>query len=97
MQGFLRDVNTKIARENDEANWWTDPDKYPAIKDAKDVSTVVHGETDGQCISICDSELDQHLKEVRKIVKRPTLNYITVAGIEVSAGSSPSSALMGSF
>lgn len=39
IQGFLKVINVKIARENDEANWWTDPDKYPAIQDAKDVSS----------------------------------------------------------
>jgi hypothetical protein len=30
-------------------------------------------------------ELDEHLKAVRKQVKQPNLEYITVAGIEVSA------------
>ncbi|WWD05762.1 hypothetical protein V865_003845 [Kwoniella europaea PYCC6329] len=67
---FLESVNVKSARENDEGNLWNDPDKYPDIQDAKD------------CISICESELDQHLKEIRKLVKRPTMNYVTVAGIE---------------
>lgn len=86
IQGFLKDINVKIARENDEANWWTNPDKYPAIQDAKDVGAAEWVRAELQCISICDSELDQHLKEVRKIVKRPTLNYITVAGIEVCDG-----------
>ena len=37
-----------------------------------------------QCIAICESELDQHLKEIRKILKRPSLSYVTVSGIEVS-------------
>ncbi|WWC68667.1 uncharacterized protein I206_102599 [Kwoniella pini CBS 10737] len=69
-KGFLESVNLKAARENDEGHLWTDPEKYPEIQDAKD------------CISICESELDQHLKEIRKLVKRPTMNYVTVAGIE---------------
>ncbi|WVQ64881.1 uncharacterized protein L199_003050 [Kwoniella botswanensis] len=67
---FLESVNVKSARENDQGNLWNDPDKYPDIQDAKD------------CISSCESELDQHLKEIRKLVKRPTMNYVTVAGIE---------------
>nr|XP_019050346.1 DNA mismatch repair protein MSH3 [Kwoniella bestiolae CBS 10118]OCF29276.1 DNA mismatch repair protein MSH3 [Kwoniella bestiolae CBS 10118] len=67
---FLESVNLKAARENEEANLWNDPDKYPEIQDAKD------------CISICESELDQHLKEFRRTLMRPTLNFVTVAGIE---------------
>ncbi|TXT09048.1 hypothetical protein VHUM_02522 [Vanrija humicola] len=67
---FLAAIDLKAARANDEAALWTDPDKYPEIQDAKD------------CISICESELAQHLKEVRKVVKKPALNYVTVSGIE---------------
>ncbi|RXK40429.1 DNA mismatch repair protein MSH3 [Tremella mesenterica] len=67
---FLGAMNTKAAFENDEANLWVDPDRYPDLQDAKD------------CISVCESELDQHLKDIRKILKRPTLNYVTVSGIE---------------
>jgi len=49
VQGFLQAVSVKAAKDNDEAGLWTDPDKYPDIQDAKDVSvnlqkslTVVH-------------------------------------------------------
>ncbi|WVR03855.1 hypothetical protein IAU60_000852 [Kwoniella sp. DSM 27419] len=69
-KAFLQAMNLKAARDNDQANLWTDPDKYPTIQDAKD------------CISICESELEQHLKEIRRAVKRPALQYVTVAGIE---------------
>ncbi|WVF67166.1 hypothetical protein IAT40_001912 [Kwoniella sp. CBS 6097] len=69
-KGFLDALNLKAARENDEANLWADPDRYSDIQDVKD------------CISICESELDQHLKDIRKTLKRPSLNYVTVAGIE---------------
>lgn len=31
---------------------------------------------------VCESELDAHLKEIRKAVHRPSLSYVTVAGIE---------------
>ncbi|WRT65670.1 uncharacterized protein IL334_002615 [Kwoniella shivajii] len=67
---FLESINLKAARENDESNLWNDPDRFSDIQDAKD------------CISICESELDQHLKDVRRTLKRPTLSYVTVAGIE---------------
>ncbi|WVQ94763.1 hypothetical protein IAU59_001844 [Kwoniella sp. CBS 9459] len=69
-KGFLDALNLKAARENDEADLWAHPDKYSDIQDAKD------------CISICESELDHHLKDIRKTLKRPSLNYVTVAGIE---------------
>lgn len=35
-----------------------------------------------QCIGLCESELDQQLKEIRKTLKRPSLQYVTVAGVE---------------
>lgn len=37
-----------------------------------------------QCISVCEMELNEHLMELQKILKKPTLRYITVSGIEVS-------------
>jgi DNA mismatch repair protein MSH3 len=37
VQGFLEHINLKAAKENDEANLWNDPDKYPDLQDAKDV------------------------------------------------------------
>ncbi len=40
--------------------------------------------TQNQCIAICESELDQHLKEIRKFLKRPSLTYVTISAIEVS-------------
>lgn len=45
---FLAAIDMKAAKANNEADLWTDPDKYPEIQDAKDVSprlvslTVVH-------------------------------------------------------
>lgn len=35
-----------------------------------------------QCIAICDTELDQHLREVRKVLRNPALKYVTVSGID---------------
>jgi len=43
-----------------------------------------------QCISICESELNQHLTDLKKVLKRPRLEYVTVAGIEVSVLSAQS-------
>ena len=40
-RSFLDAMNLKEARENDEAGLWSDPDKYPDIQDAKDVSCQV--------------------------------------------------------
>nr|ODO02407.1 DNA mismatch repair protein MSH3 [Cryptococcus depauperatus CBS 7855] len=71
-QIFLNALNLKAARNNDEGNLWTDLDKYPDIQDVKDAS----------CINVCEMELDDHLQEVRKIIRRPALQYITVSGIE---------------
>jgi hypothetical protein len=34
---FLSAINIKAAKENNEADLWTDPDKYPDVQDAKDV------------------------------------------------------------
>ncbi|OXG15057.1 DNA mismatch repair protein MSH3 [Cryptococcus neoformans Ze90-1] len=69
-QRFLNALNLKQARENDVANLWADPDRFPDIQDVKD------------CISVCEMELNEHLMELRKILKKPTLKYITVSGIE---------------
>jgi hypothetical protein len=34
---FLGAINIKAAKENNVADLWTDPDKYPDLQDAKDV------------------------------------------------------------
>lgn len=39
-KAFLSDISTKAAKDNDEANLWADPDKYPEVQDAKDVSLL---------------------------------------------------------
>ncbi|KAL7423908.1 Mismatch repair protein msh3 [Cryptotrichosporon argae] len=69
-EAFLGDVKLSKARENSEADMWNDVGKYPDIQDAKD------------CISMAEHELDEHLKELRKTLKKPALNYVTVSGIE---------------
>jgi DNA mismatch repair protein MSH3 len=36
---FLAAIDMKAAKANNEADLWTDPDKYPDIQDAKDVGS----------------------------------------------------------
>lgn len=36
-QGFLEHINLKCAKDDNEADLWNDPDKYPDVQDAKDV------------------------------------------------------------
>ncbi|BEJ16126.1 hypothetical protein CspHIS471_0507310 [Cutaneotrichosporon sp. HIS471] len=67
---FLAAIDMKAAKANNEGDLWVDVDKYPDVQEAKD------------CIALSESELDFHLKDVRKTVRRPALNYITVSGIE---------------
>ncbi|KAK4686072.1 DNA mismatch repair protein MSH3, partial [Tremellales sp. Uapishka_1] len=69
-KAFLEAFNVQSARDDSKADLWNDVDKYPTIQDAKD------------CIAICESELDAHLKEIRKLLKKPAQKYITVSGIE---------------
>lgn len=38
LKEFLAAIDMKAAKANNEADLWTDPDKYPDIQDAKDVS-----------------------------------------------------------
>lgn len=38
-QSFLNDIDLKAAKANEEANLWSDPDKFPDLQDAKDVSS----------------------------------------------------------
>lgn len=37
---FLAAIDLKAAKANNEADLWTDPDRYPEIQDAKDVSQL---------------------------------------------------------
>lgn len=63
----LSAISISEARKNDKRNLFTDADRYPAVQDAKDLIAVV------------DSELDEHLSELRKFLRNPRLKYATVA------------------
>ncbi|TYJ59150.1 hypothetical protein B9479_000139 [Cryptococcus floricola] len=72
---LLGALDMKEAKANNKADLWSDPDRYPDIQDVKDASLVL-------CMSVCESELDGHLREIRKVIKRPDLKYVTVSNIE---------------
>ncbi|WVQ74512.1 hypothetical protein IAR50_004113 [Cryptococcus sp. DSM 104548] len=67
---LLGALDIREAKANNKADLWSDLDRYPGIQDVKD------------CMSVCESELDEHLREIRKVVKKPDLKYVTVSNIE---------------
>ncbi|KAG8715116.1 Mismatch repair protein msh3 [Ceratobasidium sp. 394] len=58
------------AREDDKTELWVDSEKYPKIDEAKFGIMAV------------ESELEDHLKEIRKTLGKPNIKYISVSGIE---------------
>lgn len=66
----LSAISLKEAHVNNKADLYVDPEKYPKLEDSKD------------CIAIVEHELHEHLLELRKLLKRPALEYISVSGIE---------------
>ncbi|KAG8828576.1 Mismatch repair protein msh3 [Serendipita sp. 399] len=67
---FLADIDIKKAREGEITKLWKDPGKYPEIEDAQ------------QAIVSVDLQMQEHLKEVRKAIRRPGLNWVSVAGVD---------------
>jgi DNA mismatch repair protein MSH3 len=67
VQDALGAISIPQARDNNKRDLFVDPDKYDYVQDTKDL------------ISIVDSELQEHLKDLRKVVKNPRLQYTTVA------------------
>lgn len=55
---FLGAVNIKAAKENNEADLWTDPDKYPDVQDAKDVRPLRQG-----CRPLLTVAVHQYMRE----------------------------------
>ncbi|KAJ9474845.1 DNA mismatch repair protein MSH3 [Pseudozyma hubeiensis] len=70
VQKYLNQISIKEARANNLADLFPDPDLYPDIQTSKDN------------IAILDTELRTHLRELRKLLHRPSLEYATVAGID---------------
>lgn len=63
-------IDIREARENNKRNLFKDRDLFPDVQDTKELIQVV------------ESELHEHLLDVRKIVKNPRLAYASVAGEE---------------
>ncbi|KAK0539481.1 Mismatch repair protein msh3 [Tilletia horrida] len=68
VQQALAAISVAEARKGNKKDLFVDPDMFPDIQDAKDNILVI------------ESELREHLKEVRKQLKRPKLEYISVSG-----------------
>ncbi|KAL5529107.1 hypothetical protein ACEPAG_5081 [Sanghuangporus baumii] len=59
-------LNLKKADEDKRDELWNDPDKYPQVDDMK------------MAIMAVESELVDHLKTIRKILKKPAAQYMSV-------------------
>ncbi|CBQ68868.1 related to DNA mismatch repair protein [Sporisorium reilianum SRZ2] len=70
VQKYLNQISIKEARANNKPDLFPDPDLYPAIQASKDN------------IAIVDTELREHLREIRKLLHRPSLDYVSVAGVD---------------
>ncbi|PWZ02446.1 hypothetical protein BCV70DRAFT_196688 [Testicularia cyperi] len=70
VQRYLGQISIKEARANNKADLFVDADRYPAVQAAKDNIAVV------------ESELRDHLRSLRKDLKRPSLEYVSVAGVD---------------
>ncbi|KZT60361.1 hypothetical protein CALCODRAFT_114887 [Calocera cornea HHB12733] len=67
---LMHPFDIRKARDDNKAELWLDPQKYPAIQDTKD------------CIATVEYELGEHLHDIRKTLKQPSAKYVTVSGIE---------------
>jgi len=70
---FLSSFNHSEAANDNKYDMFKDDDiKYDAIQEHK------------MAIVAVEADLDEQLIEIRKMLKHSKLNYVTVAGIEVS-------------
>ncbi|KAJ1024845.1 hypothetical protein NDA16_002885 [Ustilago loliicola] len=70
VQKYLNQISIKEARANNKSDLFPDPDLYPAIQGAKDNIAIIEG------------ELREHLREVRRVLHRPSLEFSSVAGVD---------------
>ncbi|SNX86158.1 related to DNA mismatch repair protein [Melanopsichium pennsylvanicum] len=70
VQRYLNQISIREARANNKASLFPDTSLYPAIQESRDN------------ISIIEIQLRDHLKVIRKILKRPSLEYVSVAGVD---------------
>ncbi|RUS16472.1 hypothetical protein BC937DRAFT_91165 [Endogone sp. FLAS-F59071] len=82
---YMDAIDLKAAEAEDKFNLFKDNGKYPDIKKHKDVSMgwdVSLWSEDTRIASV-EIELQNHLKEVRKVLNKPSLMYVDVSQIEV--------------
>lgn len=65
----LQEFNVSAARKGEKENLFPEG-KFPELQDEKDQ------------ISLVEADLEEHLIDLRKQLKRPTLQYATVSGID---------------
>ncbi|CCF50824.1 hypothetical protein NDA10_001462 [Ustilago hordei] len=70
VEKYINQISIKEARANNKPDLFPDPDLYPAIQAAKDNIAIIEG------------ELREHLREIRKVLHRPSLEFVTVAGVD---------------
>ncbi|CAE6462457.1 unnamed protein product [Rhizoctonia solani] len=76
LAAIMSEIDLTQARDNNKDELWFDPEKYPAIDEAKFGILSV------------ESELEDHLKESKSIaksletLKKPNAKYISVSGID---------------
>ncbi|KZS90218.1 hypothetical protein SISNIDRAFT_457723 [Sistotremastrum niveocremeum HHB9708] len=70
VQEIMAEIDMNKARLNELSGLWRDEDKYEAVGNAN------------YNIMFLESDLQDHLKEVRKTLHRPSLQYKTIAGEE---------------
>ncbi|TFK46431.1 hypothetical protein OE88DRAFT_1715028 [Heliocybe sulcata] len=70
VQRVLREVSLKSMEAGDKEDMWLDPEKYPEIAEY------------GMAAEAVEAELTEELKKIRKILKKPSLQWTTVANEE---------------
>ncbi|KAF8610164.1 hypothetical protein BDV93DRAFT_483283 [Ceratobasidium sp. AG-I] len=71
LAAIMGEIDLAQARDNEKAELWVDTEKYPKIDEAKFGILAV------------ESELEDHLKEIRETLGKPNLKYVSVSGIDV--------------
>ena len=85
-------VNLTAAEQGKKDTMWTDMDRYPALDSLIMVCCVPTSSLGGdaelcpfQSIQVVESKLVDELKAIRKLIKKPALQYTTWNGEEVSS------------
>ncbi|KAJ1310165.1 hypothetical protein OPQ81_006909 [Rhizoctonia solani] len=70
LAAIMSEINLPEARDNNKAELWVNSEKYPEIEEANFGILSV------------ESELEDHLKEIRETLKKPNAKYVSVSGID---------------